>query len=132
MKISAADRALFDRLLRRMVEEDLPPDFREELKQIPVLIEDEPPPHILEEFGIDPGSQDADLCGLHWGIPLDERSITESSFEPNAIFLYRGPIFRLVEWDAEELEEQIWITLLHELGHHFGLSEEDLEELGYD
>lgn len=115
-----------------MIEEDLPPEFRDELKTLPVLVEDEPPPHLLEEFGIDPQSRDSDLCGLHWGVPLDERSVSESSFEPNALFLFRGPIFRLADGDPAELEEQIWITLLHELGHHFGLSEEDLEELGYD
>ena len=47
------------------------------------------------------------------------------------IYLFRGPILRSAGGDPDELSRQIWITLLHEIGHHFGLSEERLDELGY-
>jgi predicted Zn-dependent protease with MMP-like domain len=79
------------------------------------------------------------LCGLHWGVPLTQRSVESAAHLPDQIMLFRGPIMRLASVsstgrtrrDRRELEGQIRITLLHEIGHHFGMNEEDLAELGY-
>jgi predicted Zn-dependent protease with MMP-like domain len=76
---------------------------------------------------------------LHDGVPLTERSIEDGAMLPEQIMLFRGPILRLagcgeLPWsDAqqEELQREVHITLLHEIGHHFGLDEDDLERVGY-
>jgi predicted Zn-dependent protease with MMP-like domain len=73
----------------------------------------------------------SDLCGLHWGIPLTARSVEHSATFPDRMMLFRGPILRVAGRRRQDLEEQIRITLLHEIGHHFGLDEDDLAALGY-
>jgi predicted Zn-dependent protease with MMP-like domain len=116
-------REEFDRYLEEIIDE-LPPDVRALLEEISLVVDDEPS---LEDAG------ESDICGFHSGIPLSSRSILDGDHpEPELIRLFRGPIFRLAGEKKGELRNQIRITLLHELGHHFGLSEERLKELGYD
>ncbi len=113
------------------------------MEGIPILIEDEPSADQLEQLGgYSPSEEPSDLCGLHAGIPLSERSVFDGEVEFDTIFLFRGPIIRLSFGEMRELGEseihsaslhkQIRITLLHELGHHLGLDEERLAELGYE
>lgn len=128
------DRRLFDGMLDEMIE-DLPEDVRELLEEVPLIVEDEPGPQLLEEMGMD--AADEDLCGLHWGVPITERGVFHSGTLPDRMMLFRGPIMRLAGYrgrrrDLDALAEQIHITLLHEIGHHFGLDEEDLAALGYE
>jgi predicted Zn-dependent protease with MMP-like domain len=126
MKQTKRDR--FDSLLESVLQE-LPEFVRKQLEEIPVIVEDEPSPELLEEMGLEEG--ESDLCGLHSGVPLTERAPTIPSVQGSSILLFRGPILRLASGDEKTLEEEIRITLLHEIGHHFGFSEEELEEMGY-
>lgn len=128
MAVSFADRRRFDSLLEAILDE-LPEQLHEMMEEVPLIVEDEPSRHVFEEMGLDPSS--SDLCGLHWGIPLTKRSVEHSGNLPDRMMLFRGPIMRLAGRRRGELDSQIRITLLHEIGHHFGLDEDQLSELGY-
>lgn len=135
--MSPAERDRFDDLLEEAIEA-LPPRIRALLDEMPVIALDEPTPEMLRDLGIDPADADAldELCGLHSGTAITERSIEHPEL-PDVIHLFRRGIVALAGgWDQEHADERIYeevrITLLHEIGHHFGLSEEDLEELGYE
>jgi predicted Zn-dependent protease with MMP-like domain len=131
--LDAEKRAVFDRHLEEILD-GLPPDVRELLEEISLVVDDEPSEDVMKALGISTeDGEEPDVCGLHSGIPLSSRSILDGDYpEPELIRLFRGPIFRLAGRKRGELRKQIQITLLHELGHHFGLSEERLAELGYD
>ena len=78
-----------------------------------------------------------ELCGLHDGVPLTEPEHRHELEHPDAIRIYRAGILSMATTDEgkisrSELARQIRITILHEVGHHYGLSEDDLKELGYD
>lgn len=141
MSLSDADRDRFDALLEAEIER-LPPRVRALLEQTPLIVDDAPSRRLLRELGMDPASED--LCGLHSGVPLTERSVTDQPEAPEQIHLFRrGIIDQAGGWHArtehdgctlggEDLvREEIRITLLHEIGHHYGLDEDDLERLGY-
>ncbi|WP_203568431.1 metallopeptidase family protein [Aestuariimicrobium ganziense] len=83
-----------------------------------VLVEDEPPPD-------DPG-----LLGLYEGVPLTERDSHYAGVLPDRIFIYRGPLTRMCE-DRDDLVDEITITVVHEIAHHFGIEDERLHELGW-
>jgi predicted Zn-dependent protease with MMP-like domain len=71
------------------------------------------------------------LYGFYHGVPLPERSVQDSGLLPDKISVYRGPLVEDFP-DRRELCRQIRITLLHEIGHYFGMDEEDLSRLGYE
>ncbi|UVY85314.1 metallopeptidase family protein [Brachybacterium sp. NBEC-018] len=85
-----------------------------------ILVEEEP----------EPRGDGTELLGLYVGIPLDRRSVFDGFREPDRIFVYRGPLRRHAR-SREDLVRQIAVTVLHELGHLFGLSEKRLHELGW-
>lgn len=139
----------FDALVEEAIEQ-LPPGVRKLLDEMPVIVEDKPTAKLIEELkaeGVTPTSADTEeereeLCGLHTGTAFTERSLQHATF-PSGIYLFRhGIVGQAGGWDPVEDEtaddiddavyEEIMITLLHEIGHQFGLSEEDLEELGYE
>jgi predicted Zn-dependent protease with MMP-like domain len=97
--------------------DSLPPNLARALRNVAVVVEDE-----------NPG--DPDLFGLYEGIPLPERGDDAGSL-PDRIAIYRHPLQEEFP-DPADLEREIRITVLHELGHYFGLDEDRLEELGYD
>ncbi|MEM6553199.1 MAG: metallopeptidase family protein [Planctomycetota bacterium] len=133
-------RAVFDAVLDAEVAA-LPASVAAMLEEVPLVVEDEPSWRLLEEMGMEPGSPgEGDLCGLHQGVPLTERSVEESGRLPDRMMLFRGPIIRLAGYSLlhgtagpsyDELVRQVHITLLHEIGHHYGLDEDDLAALGY-
>lgn len=129
--IGAKRRKQFDKILESVISE-LPENVRELLNEVPVIVEDEPSREILRELDAVNDGEPSDLCGLHSGIPITEKSVQDANPVNPVILIFRGPILRLAEGDLEELEEQIKITLLHEIAHHFGFSEEDLEKIGFD
>jgi predicted Zn-dependent protease with MMP-like domain len=106
---------------------ELPPVFRDALSNVAVVVEDWPPDWLLDELGIPPEDT---LYGFYHGIPLPERSVQDSGNLPDKISIYRGPLEEdFPEW--RELSREIRITLLHEIGHYFGMEEEELDRLGY-
>jgi predicted Zn-dependent protease with MMP-like domain len=140
--VTDAERARFDEILERVLDE-LPESVRAMTDEMPVIVEDVPDPKLLEELSKEAGEAIApdELCGLHTGIALTERSVQSPGDLPSEIRLFReGILAEAGGWespgeDAEEVEnsiyEEIRITLLHEIGHQFGLDEDDLERLGY-
>lgn len=128
MSLTPIQRRRFDSLLQAILDE-LPDHIHELLEEVPLIIEDEPSERLLREMRID--RRESDLCGLHWGVPLTMRSVESATHLPDRMMLFRGPIMRVAGRRRDELEQQIRITLLHEVGHHFGLDEDDLAALGY-
>lgn len=132
-----AERARFDALLEAVIER-LPRRVRAVLDELPVIVIDRPTSALLDELGIPPEEHaDAaeELCGLHTGVSLPERSVERSGDLPDDIHLFRAGIVNLAGgWESgeETVREEIRVTLLHEIGHHFGLDEDDLADLGYD
>ncbi len=132
-----AERERFDALLEEAIE-DLPAALRARLDEVPVIVLDRPTAELLR--GIEPDPEDPEgltLCGLHSGVSLTERSVERSGELPTDVHLFREGIISLAGgWDQPEADdvvyEEIMVTLLHELGHHYGLDEDDLERLGYD
>lgn len=97
--------------------DDLPDHIAAALRNIAVVVEDENP-------------EDPDLFGLYHGVPLPARGDT-SGLLPDKISIYRIPLEESFP-DAGDLRKEIRITVLHELGHYFGLDEERIAELGYE
>jgi predicted Zn-dependent protease with MMP-like domain len=91
-------------------------ELREAMSNVAIVIEDEPPDGLP-------------LLGLYEGIPLTERSSAYGGTRPDKISIYRGPLERLYGRDAGLLRDQIRRVVLHEIAHHFGISDERLEEL---
>jgi len=130
--VNTKERKRFDTLLERVLD-SLPPRLHELLDQTPLIVEDFPDPKLLAELDMDP--EEESLCGLHSGIPLTERSVEFGHDPLETIHLFRrGIIDEAGGWEAgdEAVIDEIHITLLHEIGHHFGLEEDDLEALGYE
>ena len=100
----------------------LPEEFSELLDNVAVVVEDEPSEEDLASVGLDPGEDD--LFGLYLGVPLSQRDGFYEAL-PDRIAIYRLPILRAVETRRELLRE-VRDTVVHELGHHFGLSEEEM------
>ena len=126
-----AERDRFDALLEGVIA-SLPEAVSSRLAAVPLIVEDYPDPRLLREMGL---PDDEPLCGLHSGHMLTEQSVEDAYRFPEEIYLYRAGIIEIAGgWVSGEAEvvREIRITLLHELGHHFGLDEDDLEALGYD
>ncbi|HSM00635.1 MAG TPA: metallopeptidase family protein [Candidatus Limnocylindria bacterium] len=119
--------AAFDNVLRQALD-DLPGMFRESLRNVAIVVEDRPPGWLLDELDLPPGET---VYGFYHGIPLPERSVLDSGNLPDRISVYRGPLMEDFR-DPGELARQIRTTLLHEIGHYFGMDEEDLARLGYE
>lgn len=115
-----------ERQFRQLVAEALdrlPPEFGELLDNVAVVVEDEPSEEDLREVGLD-ASEGDELLGLYQGTPLDARGFEYGGL-PDRVVIYRGPILRIAHTRAEVIRE-VRETVLHELGHHFGLEEDDL------
>lgn len=113
---------------QRYVEEALasiPREFRKAMKNIAIVIEEEPTPLQLEHVGVEPPDT---LLGLYEGTPLTERQWSQGPVLPDKITLFQGPIEDSSE-DEDDLVQAIGETLIHEIGHYFGLSEEEIEAI---
>ena len=118
MRISPEE---FESLVEKALEE-LPDQFADLLDNVVVLVEEEPDPEDLEALGMDP---EDDLLGLYQGVPLAERDTFYMGALPDRVVLYRGPILRACA-NRRDVIREIRDTLVHELGHHFGMEEEDM------
>ena len=111
-----------------LVEEALrgiPKRFRDAMKNVAVVVEDEPSQELLDHLEMDP---DDTLFGLYHGTPLTEREATYGNVLPDRISIYQLPIEDACE-DEEEIRMCVAETVIHEFGHYFGLSEEEIEAI---
>jgi predicted Zn-dependent protease with MMP-like domain len=114
------DRRTFEELVDRSLSR-LPKKFRDELRNIAIEVEGEPPDEVLDDLGIEDGG----LYGLYQGTPLTEREWNYGNVLPDRIVIYQGPIERDARND-EEIEEIVLDTVVHEIGHYFGFDDETL------
>ena len=105
----------FEQLVESAVE-SLPADLRKSLSNVEIVVEDEPPPG-------------RPLLGLYQGVPLTRRGSFYGGVLPDKITIYRGPIERIAGHDPIRLRREVRHVVLHELAHHFGISDERLVEL---
>jgi len=117
-------RAEFERLVLEAVTL-IPKRFRREMKNLALVVEDEPTLELLEEMEIEPPDS---LYGLYQGTPLPERTWAFGNHLPDRITIYQRPIEEDCE-DEDEIRAVIGETLIHEVGHYFGMSEEEIEEI---
>jgi predicted Zn-dependent protease with MMP-like domain len=117
-------RAEFERLVADALA-SIPRRFRDAMKNLAIVVEDEPSMDLLREMDIEPPDT---LFGLYQGTPLTERHWDFGNALPDRILLFQGPHEREAE-DEDELVVSIGETLIHEIGHYFGLSEEEIEDI---
>ncbi len=111
----------FDELVERALE-DVPPELSELLENVVIVVDDWPDEHTLAK-----GEEDT-LYGLYEGVPITERGSDYYGL-PDRITIFRGPLER--DFPPNELEEEIRVTVVHEIAHYFGFDEERIEELGW-
>jgi len=103
----------------------IPRRFRDAMSNIAIVVEGEPEPALLDEMEVEPGGT---LLGLYQGTPLTERRWDYGNTLPDRIMLFQGPLERESE-DEDDLVVAIGETLIHEIGHYFGLSEDEIEAI---
>ncbi|HET7710769.1 MAG TPA: metallopeptidase family protein [Thermoanaerobaculia bacterium] len=113
----------FERLVEEALE-TLPPQFVALIENIAITVEEEPTDDDLDH--LEPESDDDELLGIYRGTPLTERVHDMSPRLPDTIAIFRGPILRVCETRRDAVEE-IRETVIHELGHYFGLSDDEME-----
>lgn len=109
-------RERFEELVDRALDE-IPDELAEQVRNVVVLVEDDPPP------------EDPHLLGMYDGLSLTERPANHTGL-PDQIFIYRNPLQQMCV-DEEQLVEEIRVTVVHEVAHHFGIEERRLHDLGY-
>jgi predicted Zn-dependent protease with MMP-like domain len=117
------DKSDFENLVQRSLQR-LPRRFKKKIKNIVIEVEDKPSPDILKDMRIDKGM----LFGLYQGVPLTEREWNYGNVLPDRIIIYQQPI-ESVASSTEEIEEIVADTVVHEVGHYFGFSDEELYEI---
>jgi predicted Zn-dependent protease with MMP-like domain len=114
LEISPAE---FEDLVSQALDE-VPPELARLMDNVAVFVEDEGPP------------DDPDLLGLYEGTPLTERDSTYAGVLPDRILIFRGPTLRMCS-SREEVVDEVRITVVHEIAHHFGIDDDRLHDLGY-
>ena len=114
-------RERFDSLVRDAIDR-IPRRFAREIHNVAIVVEDEPSDELLHEMEID---DDGTLFGLYQGTPLTERTGYGNTL-PDRITLFKGPIEDDCDDDEDEIVVEIGLTLIHELGHYFGMEEHEI------
>jgi predicted Zn-dependent protease with MMP-like domain len=117
-------RQQFEKLVQEALG-TIPEDFRSRMSNLAVLVEDEPSEELLREMEIEPPDT---LFGLYQGTPLTERAWDYGNTLPDRITIFQGPIEDVCETE-DEIIVTIGETVIHEVGHYFGLSEEAIEAI---
>jgi len=117
-------RADFERLVADALA-SIPHRFRDAMQNIAIVVEDEPSRALLDEMDVEPPET---LFGLYQGVPLTERRWDAGNLLPDRILIFQGPHERSAE-DEDDLAIAIAETLIHEIGHYFGMSEEEIQDV---
>jgi predicted Zn-dependent protease with MMP-like domain len=117
-------RSAFEKLVADALT-TLPHRFRDAMRNLVIFVEDEPSPALLREMAIEPPDT---LLGLYQGTPLTERGWDYGNALPDRVLIFQGPHEREAE-DEADLVAEIGDTLVHEIGHYFGLSEDEIEAI---
>ena len=112
------DRERFEELVGDALDA-VPPELLELLDNVVILVEDDPP------------ADDPDLLGIYEGHALTERGWDYSGVLPDRIVIYRNPILAICE-DDDDVVDEVSVTVVHEIAHHFGIDDHRLHELGWD
>lgn len=121
------ERNRFDELVAEAID-SVPVEFKKHLDEIEIIVEDEPNERTIADVG---SQGNLHILGLYDGVPLLQRSVFSSRIFPDKIILYQRSIEQVCRTE-EDVKEQIYYTLFHELGHALGFDEEQLRELGVD
>jgi predicted Zn-dependent protease with MMP-like domain len=108
----------FDELVSEALDE-IPPELTAVMDNVAIFVEDEPP------------ADDPELLGIYEGTPLTERDWAYGGVLPDRITIYRGPTLRMCETEDEVVDE-VHVTVVHEVAHHFGIDDARLHDLGYE
>jgi len=117
----------FDAIVKRALHR-VPAEIGQHLDNIIISVRKRPSKKMLREMDV---PEDDTLFGVFEGVPLIERSVTSPPLFPDSILLFQEPLEAACE-TIEQLEEEIEVTVVHEIAHFVGMSEERLAELGYD
>jgi predicted Zn-dependent protease with MMP-like domain len=117
-------RARFTQLVEDALKA-IPKRFRDEMRNVAVVVEDEPSQDILDEMEMEPGDT---LFGLYQGTPLPERGWSYGNNLPDRISIYQTPTEDACDTE-DEIRDCVAETVIHEFGHYFGMSEEEIEEI---
>ena len=124
MRLLSESPTRFEELVKDALA-SIPARFRKAIHNVAIVVEEEPSAALLREMEIEPPDT---LFGLYQGTSLTERRWDYGNTLPDRVILFQGPIERESE-DEEDAVVAIGETLIHELGHYFGLSEEEIEEI---
>jgi predicted Zn-dependent protease with MMP-like domain len=117
-------RTAFEALVREALDA-IPKDFRDRMQNVEIVVEDRASPALRAEMSDDSGDE---LFGLYQGTPLTERTWAHGNALPDRITLFQRTIEETCDTEDEVFEE-VCLTLIHEAGHFFGLSEEEIEAI---
>ena len=106
----------------------LPKEFRDQLRNVEMIVETRPSKELLRAEGLDP--REDTLYGIYQGTPLPDRSALDPPLLPDKITIFAEPLLEDFP-DPDELREEIRLTVVHEIAHYFGMEEEEIEDLGY-
>lgn len=119
-------RRRFEEIVSEAIDE-IPEGLWQVVDNLAVTVEEWPTRRQIESVGLGPGHT---LLGLYEGIPLTKRTSDYGLASPDKITIFRGPILQICPPDEDAVRTQIRRTVLHEIAHHFGISDERLVELG--
>ena len=122
----AAPTAADIEALARAALEDIPAELRRRVQGIAILVEEFPDQATERAMGLE---SPFELLGLYHGVSLDQKSVSDAPEDVDRVFLYRRPLLEYWCETGETLEAIVRNTLIHEIGHHFGLSDDDMETL---
>ncbi len=120
------NRKQFERIVERAIAR-IPEEIRDHIHNLAISIETRPDPELLQEMEVPPGET---LFGVYTGVPLPERSAIDPPLYPDTILIFQEPLESYCE-NAEELETEIEITVVHEVAHYLGIDDDALADLGY-
>ena len=124
MSGSWLSRQDFEALVAEAVK-GLPKEFRRRLENVAIEVQEEPSAEALEAVGLEAEESD-DLLGLYWGRSIQGDSFFDAGGQlPDRVYIYRGPILRQCETE-EDVVREVQETVVHEIGHHFGLADDDM------